>query len=64
MRVRRGKITLTNTCPLDNIIYILVYIFREHTSVLKEYPECKITGLLLEIIKHCNTGDWSAAKAV
>ena len=37
-------------------------LFCEHTSVLEEYPGYNILGLLLEIIKHCNTGDWATAK--
>ena len=59
-KIHNKHITLTNTCPLDNMLYILVTLFDNKN--IENFSHYKIIELLNEMLEY--SGDWDSVKAI
>ena len=59
------QMAIVNTCPLDNLLYILYVILKEYKSaqiLLNFNEETILTSPLCQIIQHADEGDWFKAR--
>ena len=61
-KIHNKHITLTNTCSLDNKLYILVTLFDNKN--IENFSHYKIIKLLNEMLEYSRNGDWDSAKAI
>ena len=54
-KIHNKLITLTNTCPLDNMLYILVTLFDNKN--IENFSHYKIIKLLNEMLEYSRNGD-------
>ena len=53
--------SLTNTCPIDNLIFLLISYFKD-AQLNKPYQDYQIIKLLGQMSKLAKSGQWTAAK--